>query len=134
MVKSKWLAALSDGTTFIEDEVPFNAERGDLSPWQQLMAHLKQNDLYITGMRVQVGKQTHNLPSFNVTPGGRHEKWPALYPRSPVEYSYGRWVTTGTGSTPDRHQIEIRARYADFTVSLFVDEDEGNEAWVVVHE
>lgn len=138
MVRTKWLAALSDGTTAVEGIAPFADVEGELSPWNKLLAHLKANDLHITGMRVQVDKphgpiHTYNLPSFNKTPKGNHEKWVTLFPRDPVEYSYRRWATFGLTSGSERHHIEIRAHYADFSVSLFVDEDEGNESWVVVH-
>lgn len=139
MVTSKWLAALSDGTTAVEGKDAFAAVKGELSPWQKLLRYQDEHGVHITGMRVQISKpgeatRTYNLPSFNKTPKGNHEKWVTLYPRDPGTYSYRRWVTCSLTAEEDRHHIEIRAEYADFAVSLFVDEDEGNESWVVIHE
>lgn len=139
MVRTKWLAALSDGTTAIEGVTPFTKVKDELSPWQKLLVHLETNDLHITGMRVQVSAlrepiRTYNLPSFNKTPKGNHEKWVKLRPRDPVGYSYRHWETVCLTGPGRRHHIEIRAHYENFCVSLFVDEDEGNESWVVVHE
>ena len=137
MVKTKWLAALSDGSVAIEGEHPYEEIPNELSPWQRLLADL--TDIHITGMRVQVSKpneatRTYNLPSHNKAPAGNHEKWVTLRPRDPERYSYGRVVTRCMMSGGEKHHIVIRAHYADFTVSLYVDEDEGNESWVVVHE
>ena len=138
MVKTKWLAALSDGTMAVEGVAPFAEVKDELSPWQKLLAYLAEHDVHITGMRVQVSKcgeatRTYNLPSFNKTPEGNHEKWVTLYPRDPASYTYRRWVTCSLTTKEERHHIEVCAHYADFSVSLFVDEDEGNESWVVVH-
>jgi hypothetical protein len=138
MVRTRWLAALSDGTVAIEGIAPFEEIENELSPWQKLLAHLDAKGLYITGMRIQVFKcgepaRTYNLPSYNKTPKGNHEKWVTLRPRDPLDYSYRRWVTRSLTTKEERHHIEVRAEYASFSVSLFVDEDEGNESWVVVH-
>ena len=136
MVRTKWLAALSNGTTAIEGVPPYENVKNEPSPWNRLLAHLSDTGLHITGMRVQVGTspvRTYNLPSFNKTPEGNHEKWVALRPCDPVKYTYRRWITQPLTRAPGQHHIEIRAHYEDFSVSLFVDEDEGNEAWVVVH-
>lgn len=138
--KTKWLASLSDGSTAIEGIEPFHVIPGELSPWLRLQNHLIVCDLYITGMRIQVEKpgdatRTYNLPSHNTTPEGKHERWRSLRPLLPESYNYFRWVTRDIvpGSTEQR-QIEVRAVYEGFTVSLFVDENEGNESWVVIHE
>ena len=149
MVKIKWLAALSDGTTAIEGEGPFAVVRGEPSPWQKLLAHLKANKeptpelpegLFVTGMRLQVFKsgeatRTYNAPTQQQTPEGNHEKWVALRPVSPVRYDFWRWCDAEVQSGQVRHQAEIRAHFAEGPVlSLFVDEDEGNESWIVPHK
>ena len=138
MVRTKWLAALSDGTTVVEGQGAFAVVKGEPSPWQKLLRYQDEHGVHITGMRVQVSRFgeptfTLNLPSFNTTPKGNHEKWVTLRPSDPETYSYRRWITCSLTTKEDRHHIEIRAHYADFAVSLFVDEDEGNESWVVVH-
>lgn len=139
-VKTKWLASLSDGTTAIEGDGQYTETAGGLSPWLTLQKHLANTGLHITGMRIQVSKtgkaiRTYNLPSRHKTPSGKHEKWPAIRPMVPQQYNYFRWIASsrGDGIPPQRH-IEIRSIYGDVIVSLFVDENEGNESWVVVHE
>jgi len=140
MAKTKWLAALSDGTTAVEGIPPFADVKDELSPWNKLLAHLKANSLHITGMRIQVSKpgeatRTYNLPSQQRTPKGNHEKWVKLWTVIPDSYKYRRWVTATLGSGRLCRHIEIRACFTDRPdISLFVDMDEGNECWVVLHE
>ena len=143
-IKTKWLASLSDGSTAIEGDGVFIKVPGTLSPWLYLQAVLKNSGRHITGMRIQVEKpgeatRTYNLPSLKTRPDGKHEHWRHLRPRPPVSFDYFRACTAVMG--PDGNYrniegqaIEIRAIYEDFIVSLFVDEREGNESWVVVHK
>lgn len=139
MARTKWLASLSDGTTAVEGQDQFYSHKGDLSPWQKLKAHLEETGLHITGIRVQVFKtgeatRTYNLPSMHRTPGGNHGRWASLYPVIPDGYDCWRWVTVNLNTGEHEHEIEIRAYYHDRPdVSLIVDEDEGNECWVVPH-
>jgi len=140
MVRTRWLASLSDGTTVIEDEGKFIGD-SVASPWAKLLRYLKENSLIITGLRVQVEKddeaiRTYNLPSHGVdSKTGQHEKW-QIFPVIPVRYDYGRWITSlgAAGRKGTLRHIEIKAIYKDYVVSLFVDENEGNESWVVIHE
>lgn len=137
-VNTKWLASLSDGTTAIEGMEPFAEIAGELSPWLRLQDHLKACALHITGMRIQVTRpgeatKNYNLPSLKTSPNGRHERWPALRPIVPQSYDYFRTVSGIQGGKITEQAIEIRAIYGDVVVSLFVDETEGNESWIVIH-
>jgi hypothetical protein len=137
MVRTKWLASLSDGTTIIEDEGKFVGDE-ESSPWAKLLKHLDENGLTVTGLRVQLEKdgeaiRTYNLPSHRMDEKtGQHEKW-RVFPVIPKRYDYFRWVSSKCGEQLLSKHIEIRAIYDRYSVSLFVDELEGNEAWVVVH-
>ena len=148
-VRTKWLAALSDGTTAIEGDEPFTIAKDEPSPMQKLLAHLEANKgptpelpegLRITGMRVQVFKpgeatHTYNAPTQQQTPEGNHEKWVSLRPKFPIHYDCFRWRTSALYSGKNQHQIELRSFFADGSIiSLFIDQDEGNECWVVRHK
>lgn len=50
---SCWVANVSDGSTHIEKWIP-----GELSPWRRLIAYCEANRVYITALRMTVGKQT----------------------------------------------------------------------------
>ena len=138
-VETKWIASLSDGSTAVEGTPPFDDEY-TISAWQKLRRHMDRNHLHITGMRVQATVEgqptrTYNLPSMKITQAGRHERFHTLSPHIPLNYNYYRWVEGDIyNMEPEKRHIEIRAIYEDFTVSLFVDEIEGTESWVVVHD
>ena len=135
MVRVKWLAALSSGSVVVEHDVA----PGELSAWQQLLKHLQVNDLYITGMRLQVEKdgeatRTYNLPSHNVLPTGQHPKWNFIRPIKPIGYGYRRATRRSLTTGDERRYVEVYAGYEDGRLlSLVVDEMEGTESWTVLH-
>ena len=138
-IKTKWLASLSDGTTVIEGDPPFDFEPGEISPWQKLLKHIKNNDLSITGMRVQIERygiptMTINLPSLR-TDGmtGTHERYTHIKPLLPIKFEHGRRIESTVGGSIDWSHLFISAVYEDYEVIVFVDEAEGNEAWVIVN-
>ena len=145
MVTAKWLASLSDGATAIEGIPPFEVIPGELSPWLRLQEHLKASDLHITGLRIQVEKpgesiKTYNLPSYRADSlSGEHERWRFIRPLQPLSYNYGRVAEASWGGRGDMVRgrvphIFISAEYENFTVYLFVDQLEGAESWVLIHE
>ena len=108
MVKAKWLASLSNGMTAIEGTPPFHVIPGELSPWLRLQEYLKEHDVHITGMRLQVERagepvKTYNLPSYRTNDkSGKHERWNFIKPLKPLRYNYGRvaeatWGSSATG-------------------------------------
>lgn len=52
-----WIANLSDGSTKAEEWLP-----GYLSPWQRLMEYCKDNNCYITNLRLTIGQETMGCP------------------------------------------------------------------------
>lgn len=139
MVKAKWLASLSNGTTVVEGIFPFDVVGDKSSPWLQLQDHIKENDIHVTGLRIQVEKdgeatRTYNLPSFNCSKSGIHEKWATIKPLMPIGYNYFRRIRRSLTTSEEHKYIQIVAIFPEFKMSLIVDEDEGNESWVVVHE
>ena len=141
MVTTKWLAALSSGDTVVEGEPPYNYTPGDVySPWWRLVHYLRDNDLHITGMRIQCRKgnepaRTYNLPSHNVLPSGQHPKWNYIRPIVPVGYGYRRATRRSLTTQEERRYIEVYAGFEDgLLLSLLVDEIEGTESWTVLHK
>ena len=143
IVETKWVASLNDGSTAIEGTAPFAEVSGEDSPWAKLKKHIFDNHLHITGMRIQATKlghptETHNLPSLgdhNIRSNGKHKKFRHVKPIQPISYDYFRYIETDMYKIyKEQKFIEIRAIYEDFTVSLFVDEMEGSESWVVIHD
>ena len=140
-MKCKWVASLSNGATAIEGTAPFEIIAGELSPWLRLRQYLQDTGFHITGMRVQVsksGKPTHtyNMPSMHATPDGSHPRWAKLVPRIPINFNYMRaagQILTPTGEYQQR-DILIAAEYDDFIVFLGIDETDGNESWIVIHD
>lgn len=141
-IKARWLASLSDGTTAIEGKPPFEEIAGEPSPWQKLLLHLARSKLEITGLRIQVEKEGEPVRTFNLPSKSPKQRWASLNPLIPTGFNYFRRVEQFMEPTQDgklqptqgRRFIEIHAYYPQFELVLIVDEDEGNECWVVVKE
>ena len=56
--KDRWIASLSNGETIFEDKM-----KDTLSAWKRLGVYVKQNNLAITNMRLQIGGKQVELPS-----------------------------------------------------------------------
>ena len=137
MVITKWLASLSDGTTVVEGMPPYEKIKDELSPWLRLKAHLKEERLHITGLRIQVKKdeeatRTYNLPSFNCNKNGTHEKW-NVDVLVPIGFDYCRRIRQSLTTRETKKYIQITAIFELFKISLFIDEIEGTESWSVPH-
>ena len=140
MATTKWLVALDDGTHAVEGIAPFEKVKNEITPWRKLLAHIAANGLEMTGLRLQVSRPgqptfTINLPSRQRTPEGNHEKWITMRPVVPDSYTWQKWATFAPLSGEAQKHVEVRANFKNGNdVSVVVDEDEGNEFWVVVQE
>ena len=137
-VKTKWIASLSDGATFVEGLSSWYDSDAYGSPWFQLQKHLRKHDLHITGMRIQVEKtgeptKTYNLPSMHLTEVGKHKKFNLRSPIVPVGYDYCRWRSNVGGKNVEPY-IEIMAIFEGYRLSVIVCELTGNESWAIVHK
>jgi len=56
--RDRWIASLSNGETIYENEI-----EGEERPWVRLARYVKDNDLSITNLRLQVGSRTVKLPA-----------------------------------------------------------------------
>jgi len=97
-----WVANLSDGTTKAEAELTV---KGELSPYQKLLAYMKEKALTITGWRFQKGGVTHNAPS--ASPKAR---FPSNVPFTldyRGTYTHARW--SSAENTPNGQPSEWKA-------------------------
>jgi hypothetical protein len=152
-VVAKWLAALSSGDIVVEGKEPFHNIRGERSPWLRLRDFLATTGVRITGLRIQIHKdgeatRTYNLPSHNIDASGQHPKFrPFKRCIVPSAFGHRRHETTTrrsdgslTTEEVDERYIEVWAEFppGDYPdglmLSLVVDENDGNEAWVVLQE
>lgn len=56
--ESCWVANVSDGSCHVEKWIA-----GELSPWRRLIAYCEANRVYITALRMTVGKKTVAAPT-----------------------------------------------------------------------
>ena len=142
-VKARWLASLSDGSTAIEGVPPFDTIKGEDKSWPKLQKHLKDNNLTITGMRIQVTKdneavRTYVLPS--IMPEGAKGKFRAKKYVSPLRYTVNRIaegrLSDGSGEILiTRTYLEVAAIYGlGGILSIMVDELDGTDCYIVPHK
>lgn len=55
--RNKWIASLSNGETIFEDNIP-----GEISSWNRLRDYVKENNLSITRLRLQLGALEVTVP------------------------------------------------------------------------
>lgn len=125
---ARWFASLSNGENAVEGIGKFEEKQGELSPWQKLLAYVKENNLTITGMQIRIDGRVYTLPSTNPKFGGE----------VPLSYKFGRKVAAdmmsdnmGDIQLAEMH-IFISAVYEGFEVSLWVDEMNRKSSWVSV--
>ena len=153
-VKARWLASLSDGSTAIEGVPPFDTIKGEDKPWPKLQKHLKDNNLTITGMRIQVSKddeavRTYVLPS--IMPAGAKGKFRSKKYASPLGYTVNR-IAEGVLFSGEYHQeggffsdspkMRITRTYLEVAaifglggvLSIMIDELDGTDCYIVPHK
>lgn len=124
-----WQAGLNNGETFTENKGRFIQEPGKLTPWLQLLAYIKQENLAITSLCLTDGNRTFNLPS-----AGKNPKFSAFAnAEKPQGFNY--WQPVGSdlrpGAKMEKYQM-IEAYYQYFALQLWVDYNNTNNSWVLV--
>jgi hypothetical protein len=126
--QARWFASLSNGENAVEGIDKFAEIKGELSPWQKLLAYIKENNLTITGMQIRIEGRIYTLPSTNPKFGGE----------IPLSYKFGRKVAAdmmsdnmGNIQLAEMH-IFITAVYKDFECTLWVDEMNRKNCWVSI--
>jgi len=126
--KCRWFASLSNGENAVEGKDKFEEIKGEISPWQKLLAYIEKNKLTITGMQIRAEGKVFTLPSTEPKFGGE----------VPLGYKYFRKAVADmmSDNPKDLHLAElyicIQAIYKNFTVSLWVDENNSKNSWVSV--
>ena len=129
--KVKWACSLSDGTNAYEDKNEYQIIKGELSPWNRLLLHIKENDLTITSLSLYTDEnQRWNLPSV-----GGNPKFSAFdQAPKPLEYVFCRKMAAnildGKTKSPTIFNI-IEARYEDKVLQTWVSED-SRASWSLI--
>lgn len=132
--KVKWQVSLSNGETFFEGKGDFIEVAGELSPWQKLLAYLRDNKLNITSISLYTDdNKTFNLPSL-----GKNPKFSAFFQDfKPIGYNMERQFAKDHGESPDLfttisaiYRIPIMGTSGiHLKMSLWVDENNTNNCW-----
>lgn len=123
---TRWKVGLSNGENFVEGNAPFEAIKGENSPWYKLQNYIKQNQLTITSLSLIHGSRTFNLPSL-----GNNPKFRAFYTdKKPISYDFGRPI--GISKQGNDLFARIQAIYDDYILELWVDEYNPQNCWVLV--
>lgn len=124
-----WTVSLNNGETLYEEKGDYRILAGELSPWQRLLAYLKEKNLHITSLSIYTeGGKRFNLPS-----AGKNPRFRAFIDsETPVSYkwfrSYGQ-EHGGLNAGREDHYATIEATYADGRcLQIWVD-DVTNDSW-----
>jgi len=124
-----WQAGLSNGETFTENKGRFITEPGKITPWLQLLAYIKQENLTITSLYLTDGTRTFNLPS-----AGKNPKFTA-FANAEKPQGFNCWQPIATDLKPGAQMEKyhmIEAYYQYFALQLWVDYNNTNNSWVLV--
>ena len=119
--KIQFVCGLSNGETLVEGKGVLSIVKGEDSPWWKLQSYLKEKNLTINSFNLWVGDRHYNLPSVN----------PKFKGESPKAYNcFRKYISDGiSGVESVEHYICAEAIYEDFTVQLWIDEQDTNKMW-----
>ena len=119
--KIQFVCGLSNGETLVEGKGVLSKVEGEDSPWWKLQNYLKENNLTINSFNLWVGDRHYNLPSVNPKFGGE----------TPKAYNcFRKYASDGVSGVENvEHYICAEAIYEDFTVQLWIDEQDTNKMW-----
>ena len=116
-----------NGETLVEGRgVLEPTTENDKSSWWKLQDYIKERNLTIQSFGLWTGDRHYNLPSVN----------PKFNGQAPISYNcfrrFGQNILMGQGNV--EHYICAEAIYEDFTVQLWLDEQDSSKSWVNVVE
>lgn len=123
--KAKWMVSLNNGENLYEEKGKYETIAGELSPWQRLLAYIKENDLKITSLAVYTDCGRY----FNLPSAGKNPKFKAFGEATPpLGYRQFRQmagdVLQGRGQEATIHDPEVftvvEAQYEDHNLQLWV--------------
>lgn len=132
MNKVHWIVGLSNGENHKEGKGHYQRIDGALSPWQRLLANMKERGLHITSLSLGTddGKRW-NLPS-----AGKNPKFKA-FAEAPKPLSYRAYRKLGLDVISEAERIEDRYTIAEATyddgrkLQIWVDEKTLN-SWSII--
>ena len=133
MKKVLWTVGLSNGENVYEEKGNFQTITGELSPWQRLLAYMKEKELRITSLSLY----TSDGRRFNLPSAGRNPKFKAFSELpQPVAYKMfrkmgGDVMRGGEIENQDLYTV-IEAEYEDGKkLQVWVDEETLN-SWTLI--
>jgi len=121
----KFVCGLSNGETLVEGRGVLETN-GENSSWWKLQDYIKEKNLSIQSFGLWAGDRHYNLPSVD----------PKFKGQAPISYNcfrrFGQNILMGQGNV--EHYICAEAIYEDFTVQLWLDEQDSSKSWVNVVE
>jgi hypothetical protein len=130
-----WTASLSDGQTIFEDKGDYAITQGELSPWQRLMAFLRENpEVKITSLSLY----TFDNRRFNLSSSGRNPKFKIFADaEQPVGYRFFRVAGMDFDMSGKREKEEtfavVEAVYkSGKKLQLWVADDNIDNCWSLI--
>jgi|TARA_Y100000310_G_C20689881_1_gene821535 hypothetical protein len=127
-----WSVSLSNGETLYEEKDKYVSIKGELSPWQKLLAYIEKNSLKITSLSLYMKDGRR----FNLRSAGKNPKFHA-FTVAPQPVSYKMFRKAGGDMMGDKIMNQDLYTVAEATydngsvIQLWVDEATGN-SWSVL--
>jgi hypothetical protein len=126
----RWVATLSNGTTFVEHTGDYRIIPGERKPWVRLCAFLAENDLHLTALRLEFKGRTIHLPQSDFDRFSLNAR-----SKSPLYYSlqyHLEGTIDGSGQFSQGNFVDLAAHYEDYAVHFIQDVTNDYDSWVVV--
>lgn len=127
-----WHVSLSNGENFTEGKGLFSAVKGELSPWLKLQEYIREKQLSITSLQI-----IDTLPikprHFHLPSSGNNPKFRAFsITEKPKQYRFARVLGADIQGGNQELFARAEAVYKDYTLQLWVDENNPDNCWVLV--
>ena len=133
--KAKWVVSLNNGATYYEDKGDYAVIAGELSPWQRLVAFLRENpEIKITSLSLY----TDSGKRFNLPSAGKNPKFKAFGDaKPPAGYKFFRKAGLDMGSDGKPVKTEtygvIEAQYEDGKrLQVWVSDENVDNSWCLL--
>jgi len=121
----KWIISLSNGETIIENSERLNELYSDnRSTYQKLLQYMKENNLLIRSIRIQVNGRTH---TFSISPKG---KFPTFIEVKDI--GYRRKFTMNSNGEKEEF-INYYIIIGNIKMMMWIDENSG-DSWMQCEE
>lgn len=136
----KWKVSLSNGETLHEEKGEYISVKGELSPWQKLLAHLEETNARVTSLSLYTDDgQTFNLPSAGKNPQFK------MFNTAPIPKAYKMFRQFGQ-DYDGKHKLHFTVAEAMYELAnntgavvarlilqIWVDENNTRNTWSLVN-